>query len=219
MGRAGRARREGRRPAAAPADAGAPWAEPGPRAVRLSAGFVLAASLAAYGLTLAPTVTLVDSGELVVAARNLGVAHPPGFPSYVLLGHLASLVPAGSVAERLNAFSAVGAALAAAALVLALGRGLRTGDGPAASRSWTAAAPATLAGLLLAFAHTTWSYATVTEVYALTTLALVALLGLALAARRSEGRAPWFALAAVLGLATGTHHVTIALLLPSLLVL
>ena len=219
MGRAGRARKEGRKPAAGPAAAEAAWAEPVPGAVRLSAGFVLAAAFAAYGLTLAPTVTLVDSGELIVAARNLGVAHPPGFPAYVLLGHLASRVPAGSVAERLNAFSAVGAALAAAALVLAVGRLLRTGDAPAQGRSWTAAAPATLAGLLLAFGHTSWSYATVTEVYALTTLALVALLGLALAARRSEGRAPWFALAAVLGLATGTHHVTIALLLPSLVVL
>jgi Protein O-mannosyl-transferase TMEM260-like len=219
MGRAERARKEGRKPAAAPASPGPPWAEPAPRALRLSAGFVLAAALAAYGLTLAPTVTLVDSGELIAAARNLGVAHPPGFPSYVLLGHLASRVPAGSVAERLNAFSAVGAALAAAALVLAVGHGLRTGDAPVGGRSRTAAAPATLAGLLLAFGHTLWSYATVTEVYALTTLALVALLGLALAARRSEGRAPWFALAAVLGLATGTHHVTIALLLPSLAVL
>ena len=33
-------------------------------------------------MTLAPTVTLVDSGELIVAARFLGVAYPPGFPSY-----------------------------------------------------------------------------------------------------------------------------------------
>ena len=131
---------------------------------------------------------------------------------------MASRVPLGSVAQRLNAFSAIGAGLAAAALVFAVGRALRT-DGATSGRSWTAAAPATLAGLLLAFGHTTWSYATVAEVYALTTLAVVGLLGLALVARRSEGRGPWFALAAVLGLATGTHHVTIALLVPSLLVL
>jgi hypothetical protein len=218
MGRAVRARKEGRKPAAAPA-AGPPLPAPGPRATRVAAGFVLAAAAAAYGLTLAPTVTLVDSGELVAVAHALGVAHPPGFPLYVGLGHLASLVPAGSVAERLNAFSAVGAALAAAALVFAVARALRAGDVPGAGRSWTAAAPATLAGLLLAFGRTTWSYATVTEVYALTTLAVVGLLGLALAVRESGGTRPWFVLAAVAGLATGTHHVTIALLLPSLLVL
>jgi hypothetical protein len=71
--------------------------------------------------------------------------------------------------------------------VLAVGRLLRTGDAPAQGAELDRGGPATLAGLLLAFGHTSWSYATVTEVYALTTLALVALLGLALAARRSEG--------------------------------
>jgi len=44
-----------------------------------------AVALGLYTWTLAPTVTLVDSGELIVAARSLGVAHPPGFPLYVLL--------------------------------------------------------------------------------------------------------------------------------------
>ena len=44
MGRAERARKEGRKPAAAPASAGAPWAEPAPRALRLSAGIVISAS-------------------------------------------------------------------------------------------------------------------------------------------------------------------------------
>lgn len=217
MGRAGRARRESRRTGPAPS-AQPPLAAPSPRAAAAAAAFVLAAAFAAYGLTLAPTVTLVDSGELVAAARALGVAHPPGFPLYVALGHLASRVPLGSVAERLNAFSAIAAALAAAALVLVVGRALRTGEGPSA-RGFTAAGPAALAGLLLGFGHTLWSYATVAEVYALTTLALVALLGLALAARRTESAGPWFALAAALGASTGTHHVTIALAVPSLLVL
>lgn len=219
MGRAGRNRKPGRRAEAPAGGAPAPGAPPpSPRGLRLAAGFVLVAALCAYGLTLAPTVALVDSGELAAAAWNLGVAHPPGFPTYVLLGHVASRLPAGSVAERLNAFSGVAAGLAAAALVLAVGRALRS-DTAGAGGGWTAAAPAALAGLLLAFGHTLWSYATVTEVYALTTLAVVALLGLALDARRTERRAPWFALAVVLGLAAGTHHVTIALVLPALLAL
>ena len=45
----------------------------------------LITSLAAYILTLAPTVTLEDSGELVVAADYLGVPHPPGYPIWTLL--------------------------------------------------------------------------------------------------------------------------------------
>jgi tetratricopeptide (TPR) repeat protein len=83
-----------------------------------SAAIVFVISLALYGWTLAPTVTLVDSGELILAAYGPGVAHPPGFPLYVLLAHLATLVPAGRVAARVNFASALFGALAAAALTL-----------------------------------------------------------------------------------------------------
>ena len=75
-------------------------------------------SLTAYLLTLAPTVTFVDSGELIVVARFLGVAHPPGVPLYVLLAHLATLIPLGNIAQRVNFASAIFAALAVAFLYL-----------------------------------------------------------------------------------------------------
>jgi len=45
--------------------------------------------------------TLTHSGELIVAAYGLGVAHPPGTPLWVMLAHLALLVPVGSVAVRI----------------------------------------------------------------------------------------------------------------------
>ena len=83
-----------------------------------SAALVFLVALLVYFWTLAPTVTLVDSGELIVAARFLGVAHPPGFPLYVMLAHLASLFPIGNVAERINFASALFAALACAMLTL-----------------------------------------------------------------------------------------------------
>src|SRR5262245_37155657 len=82
----------------------------------MAAGLVFASALVLYAITLAPTVTLVDSGELIVAARRLGVAHPPGFPLYVLLAHLATIFPVGNVAVRVNFASSVFAALAAATL-------------------------------------------------------------------------------------------------------
>ena len=66
-----------------------------------------------YLLTLAPTVTLVDSGELILACHSLGIAHPPGFPLYVLIGHLFAQLPFGNVAYRLNLMSALFAALTA----------------------------------------------------------------------------------------------------------
>ncbi|HYV03255.1 MAG TPA: DUF2723 domain-containing protein, partial [Blastocatellia bacterium] len=160
------------------------------------AAFVFIVSLTTYVLTLAPAVTLVDSGELIVAARTLGVAHPPGFPLYVVLAHLATLIPIGSIAVRVNFASAIFAALASATVTLLAAEALLTTiliqkrsdqrpadrkkrgkTGAAASRlQWTpppesvVLAACSAAGLLLAFSRTLWAYATIAEVYTLNTL-------------------------------------------------
>src|SRR5438552_7329872 len=84
----------------------------------LCAGTVFLVALVVYSWTLAPTVTLTDSGELIVAAYGLGVAHPPGFPLWVMLAHLASLLPFGNVAARINFSSTLFAAVACAMLIL-----------------------------------------------------------------------------------------------------
>ena len=84
----------------------------------LCAGTVFLVALLLYSWTLAPTVTLTDSGELIVVARGLGIAHPPGVPLWIILAHLASLVPFGNVAQRINFSSALFAALACAMLTL-----------------------------------------------------------------------------------------------------
>src|SRR6266702_4298757 len=88
------------------------------RAELLCAGAVFVAALLVYSWTIAPTVTLVDSGELTVVAQGLGVAHPPGFPLWVILANLASLVPLGNIAVRINFSSALFAALACSMLTL-----------------------------------------------------------------------------------------------------
>lgn len=82
----------------------------------LGALTLFAVALATYTWTLAPTVTLVDSGELIAAAKFFGNAHPPGFPLYLVMANLATLVPFGNVAVRVNFASAVFAAAAAAIL-------------------------------------------------------------------------------------------------------
>ncbi len=217
-----------RRRAAAPA---APAPDPDPVATVLArpwpAGLAAVTlglcALALYWRTLAPTITLVDAGELAVAAHGLGVPHPPGSPVWTVLAHLATLVPLGSVAVRLNAFSAACAALAAGLAVLAW-RALRvTGpgnQGPAAPGGWAPLLPALAAGALLAVSRTLWSYATVTEVYALNTALLACLLAL-VAAGRVPGSSwrPWAGASLLLGLALGVHHVTVALSVPALVAL
>ncbi len=51
----------------------------------LAFGIVFAFAFLLYFHTLAPTVTLEDSGELVVAADYLGVPHPPGYPIWTIV--------------------------------------------------------------------------------------------------------------------------------------
>jgi tetratricopeptide (TPR) repeat protein len=164
--------------------------------------FVFIASLIVYARTLAPTVTLIDSGELIVAASSLGVAHPPGFPLYVLLAHLATRVPVGSVAVRVNFASALFAALAASVLSLvvvevlmtvrvprAIDRArkranrkktkkagappLQTPNGPPRQSTFVLVVSCLMSGLLLAFSRTLWAYATIAEVYTLTALLIL----------------------------------------------
>lgn len=106
----------------------------GTRLVLYGAAGVLLVSLSLYIWTLAPTVTLVDSGELIIAARFLGVAHPPGFPLYILLAHLATLVPFGNVALRVNFASALFAAASAAMLTLVVAELMMTASSLAALR-------------------------------------------------------------------------------------
>ncbi len=172
------------------------------RAALLCAGIVFLAALLLYSWTLAPTVTLTDSGELIVVARGLGIAHPPGVPLWIILAHLASLVPFGNVAARINFSSAFFAALACAMLTLAvaeltitasyLARSKRrksvAQEGKRVEESRVArvllTAPALGAGLLMAFSRTLWSYSTITEVYALNALLILIIFFLLLRWRR-----------------------------------
>ena len=49
-----------------------------------------------------------DSGDLIASIQTLGIAHPPGYAFYVLLGKLfVTLMPFGNIAYRVNVMSAV----------------------------------------------------------------------------------------------------------------
>ncbi len=221
----------------------------------LCAGAVFLVALLLYSWTLAPTVTLTDSGELIVVARGLGIAHPPGVPLWIILAHLASLVPFGNVAQRISFSSALSAALACAMLTLVVAELIITASYLAAAKRrkkgtqpskktdelgvthLMVAAPALGAGLLMAFSRTLWSYATITEVYALNALLIVIIFFLMLRWRRrvvedwmhistaptagqvTRHDAFLYSAALIFGLALGVHHVTVALTLPAIAVI
>lgn len=71
-----------------------------------------------YLTTVSPTVNFIDSGELIAAANEPGIAHAPGYPLYVLMGYVATHLLWGDVAWRLNVMSAFWGALAVGAFFL-----------------------------------------------------------------------------------------------------
>ena len=196
-------RRRPQPPAAPPAPAPEP-APPSCRSLGAAAAATFLVALLAYLRTLAPTVVGGDSGELICAARVLGVAHPPGYPLYTLLGHLATLLPLGSMAVRVNLLSALADAGAAGLLCLAVHRVTgRAGAG-------------VLAGLAFALSPMVWPYAVTAEVFALNNLLVAALLALSVRGLAAPERTlP--AAALVFGLGLSNHHTILFLGGPLLL--
>lgn len=150
---------------------------------------VVALALGVYLLTLAPTVFLLDSAELTLAAYTLGLAHSPGYPVYLLLLRLFLFLPLGDVGYSANLFSALANALSAGLVALLVRR---------LCRRW---APAAIAALCFAFSLFTWSVAVVAEVYTFQGLLLAGML-LLLVHWREGGRAgALYGAAALFGLA------------------
>jgi hypothetical protein len=190
-------------------------------------------SLVLFLCTLAPTVTFVDSGELIVAARNLGVAHPPGFPLYLLIAHLATRVPIGNIAQRVHFVSALSAAMTVTLVFLATTEAVLSLRNRAAKQipgknrpvptpfrisDKFVFMPGLVAGALAAFSRTLWSYATVAEVYTLNALLILLVFYLVFRWRNLNSMSDGllYIAAFVFGLALGVHHVTVALTLPAL---
>lgn len=168
----------------------------GPTARSLAAVAAFIVPLLAYLRALHPGLPAGDSGELITAAATGGVAHPPGYPLYLMLaGLVARLLPFGDVAWRMNLFSAVTMSAAAAVLALAVARLTRS------------AAAGLIAACVFAFAVPVLKYALVAEVFALHAL----LAALVLLALTLEPSVACVALA-FLGTLTLSHHHTLVLL-------
>src|ERR1700752_3477008 len=71
--------------------------------------FVLASALYIWGL--APSLYWRDSPEFITAVHTLGITHPAGSPTYTLLAQPMAFLPIGSLALRVNFFSALCGAL------------------------------------------------------------------------------------------------------------
>ncbi|MDA1045195.1 MAG: DUF2723 domain-containing protein, partial [Verrucomicrobia bacterium] len=146
-------------------------------------------SLGVYVYTLAPTVTLEDCGELVVAADYLGVPHPPGYPLWTLISWVFTNIfdfvkfrgqpnPAWSVGLVSAVFGALTAGVTSM-LICSSGRAMlrQSRDSLHQSDHQTEGAISWIGGvvgsLLFAFTPNMWSQSTIVEVYSLNAFFLV----------------------------------------------
>ena len=164
--------------------------------------------LTVYVATLTPTVAGGDAGEMITVAYLLGVAHPPGYPLYTLLAKLASLIPFGTVAWRVNLFSALAGSAAALLLCRAVIRW--TGD----------VAAGALAAGALAFGPLVWPYAITAEVFALNNLFVAGLVYFSARAAREHATTGTVSSRTLnvgalwLGLGFAHHHILVFLGIP-----
>ena len=153
------------------------------RSVQGAAWAAALAALWVYALTLSPTVAWLnlgeDSGDLLAASATLGIPHPTGYPLFVLLGRLATFLPLGAIAFRINLV----AALAGAASIYFLVR-LALALTPGGARDIGAAACAGALALLYASSRGAWSQSVLAEVYTLNAAFLGAILWLLVTAER-----------------------------------
>lgn len=174
------------------------------RGGRTLATLALVAIGALYASTAARHVLGGDNGELVAVAFSNGVAHPPGYPLYVVVLGLARFVPASSPAHAAALVTAVIATASVALLAWA-------------ARGWGATRGSALfAAALYAVTPLAWILGTHAEVFALNVALAMGIVGLAGPERtaplgREDLRA--FLLALLAGLGLSNHH-TIVLLAP-----
>lgn len=138
-----------------------------------------------YFYTLAPDVTLEDSGELAVASDYAGVPHPPGYPVWTIYTWLFTvLVPVSNIAFRVALASAFAGACSCGLLALMVSRGsnmlLRSVSVlqglEERSEKAISGVSALVAGLLLGFNGFMWSQAVIVEVYTLSVLSFMGVL-------------------------------------------
>src|SRR6185503_12072858 len=122
-------------------------------------GYAVALALMAFAVyvaTLAPgLIAITDTPKFQFVGRVLGTGHPPGYPLYVLVSHVFSYLPIGSLAYRINLMSAFFSA-GACGLTFLCARAI-------GARVAAAAASA----LGLAFGSAFWFVSTIAEVYSL----------------------------------------------------
>jgi hypothetical protein len=185
---------------------------------------VFAIALGTYLKTLEPTASFWDCGEFIACSYKLLVPHPPGAPTFLLLGRVLSLLSFGNrelVAVLINGLSGLSSAFTVLFLfwiITHMGRKLvlaapkwelNPTPEPTTGQAFLILGAGVVGALSFAFSDSFWFNAVEGEVYAMSSLCTAAVVWIMLKweARAAEaGSDKWLILIAyIIGLSIGVH--------------
>ncbi len=171
-----------------------------------------------YLLTLAPGLMYTDSGELSAACTTLGVAHPTGYPLFILLGHVWTLMSWGSPVAALNVLAALWVAAAVGVCFLVIRETIVWISAERTDHLHSIVAAS--AALMFGLSSTVWAQATSVEVYSLhLLLTAITLLFIIKSVRDNTNAQRWSVLAGLFYGLMLSNHLSSAFLAPGFVVL
>ena len=148
------------------------------------AAFVFIFTFIIYRLTVQPTLSYWDCGEFIACSYILGIPHPPGFPLFVIIGRLFSIMPlAADICLRVNLLSVISSSAAACFGYLLNVRIIKywyQGQDFTGWKRVIAYVGGVVGAFYMAFSATNWGNSVEAEVYGLSMMMLTMIFWLAL---------------------------------------
>ncbi len=162
-----------------------------------------------YILFLPPNITTGDCGELITASYLLGLAHPSGYPLYLILMKLfITILPIGSIPFKCSLFTAIFSVISLYFVYLILTE--ITDEKSNLSL---------FAIISIAFSYSYFNQSLLVKFYTLNLFIILTLIYLSLKLIKSYNRKILFLIFFIFGITTGNHHTALLLSIPFLIIL
>jgi len=185
--------------------------------IRITGAVVFLISLVQYVLTVQPSVSFWDPGELSAAARLLQVPHPPGGPLFLLVGRIFYMLPfPGDLGLRMNMVSVLASACSVLLLYLIavrVIRAMRGGAPQSAMETYGTVLSAAVGALAFSFSDTFWFSGVEANYFAASTFLFAAIVWLTMIwhdnADRPDQAKYLLVIALLVGLSAGVHLMSV----------
>lgn len=183
---------------------------------RLIGLFVFVVELIILFLTVQPSVSFWDCGELSAASAGLQITHPPGAPFFILINHILTLIPfAANIGFRVNTVTVIASSFSVLFCYLVAVRLINNWRGKEKSVSDQVITyiTAALGALSFGFANSFWFNATESNVFGFSTFLYTTMIWLMMVwyekADQKGSDRYLLAVAFILGLSPGVHLMSV----------